>query len=402
MSASTSRRHTAVVCLLIVSITGLAAYRLQPIIADSRDAPASGIGADYRVNTYGPNIMVSEGQNPWDADASVPRFGDYPAPPVWPVSFTAYPMLSRFDYTTGLTLFMFSSIMIVAVGCRRIARSLGLSKLLALLIGSLVALSPAHLYNVALGQTGVGLVAAVAFFAARARQNPSWWHHVERWAYGATILFLFAKPTFALTFLAANFAYERSARVFGRFLAAAAAIGLVGFVLIVARSDAGIGEILRSMRKTSTDLGAVPVNRMDGDRLDFLSLVFPSPLFDLVALAAVAVGLLWLNRMANATLRERLVIGVGLVTIGTYHHMYDSLPLLALMCCTVVVWPVRRALLLSIGLIVPGWLYGFNAVRNAIAEVVPIDFFALSARLVFVVIASVMAVTLRDIRTQTR
>lgn len=400
MSGSTNRWRSAVLLIFIVAAAVLAAARLQPIIADSQDAPATEVGVDYRTTVYGPNILVSERQNPWKPEASVPRFGRFPATPIWPVSYVAHPLLSRIGYTTGLSVFLSVSIALVIVGCGRISRSLGFSRLAALLIATLVALSPTHLYNVALGQTGVGLVAAVAYFAVRARQNPAWWHCLEKWIYAATILFLFAKPTFALTFLAANLAYERSVRVFARFAAVAASIGLVSFVSIVVRSDQGPAAIVSSMRKSSTILGNLPVNRMDGDRLDLVSLIFPSPLLDVVALVAVAAGLVLLNQLAHTTLRERLVLGIGLVTIGTYHHMYDSLPLLALMCCTLLSWPLRQALLLGIGLVVSGWLYGINVIRNAITDVVPIDFFALQARLVFLLVASAMVGTCLLVRSR--
>ena len=170
-----SPRRTALLSVLIVLIAGLAAYRMQPLIADSRDASATGIGTDYRATVSGPNILVSEHDNPWDADASVPRFGPYPATPILPVSYTAYPLLTRIDYRNGLTVFLCSSILLVVVGCGRIARSLGLSRLMALLVSSAVVLSPTNLYNLALGQTGAGLVAAVAFFAVRAHNSQRWW-----------------------------------------------------------------------------------------------------------------------------------------------------------------------------------------------------------------------------------
>jgi hypothetical protein len=93
-------------------------------------------------------------------------------------------------------------------------------------------------------------------------------------------------------------------------------------------------------------------------------------------------------------------MGVGLVTILTYHHTYDSLPLLALLCITVLGWPLRRAIPLVIGLVVPGWLYGFNALRTAITDVISIDFFALSARLIFLVVLAVLVVTSLDLRRQ--
>ena len=393
-------RRTALLCVLIAQIAGLATYRMQPLIADSRDALATGIGTDYRAIVYAPNILVAESENPWDADASVPRFGPHPTAPVWPVNYITFPLLSRVDYTTGLTFFLYCSILLVVVGCGRIARSLGLSRLVALLVASLVALSPVHLYNIALGQTGAGLVAAVAFFAVRARENPMWWHQLEKWIYGGTILLLFAKPTFAITFLAANLAYERSTRMFLRFLSVAFAIGLASFILIVLRSGLSVGTILRSMRSSSTILSQDVANGVDGDRLDFLSLLWPSALIDLAALVAVTVGLLWLNRMTHAGLRERLIMGIGLVTIGTYHHTYDSLPLLALLCVTALLWPLRRALPLAIALVVSGWLYGLNAVRKAITNVITIDFFALSARIIFVVVVAVLIVTYRDSQRQ--
>ncbi len=402
MSVPKSPQRTAILCLLIAAIAALAAYRIQPIIADSNDAPASGIGADYRAAVYGPNILVSEGQNPWEENASVPRFGPWPTAPIWPAMYTAAPLVARVDYAAGLTVFLLCSILLVAVGCGRIGRSLGLPRLFAVLVAALVVLSPVHLYNVALGQTGAGAVAAVAFFAARARQNPAWWHHLEKWIYGATILFLFAKPTFALTFLAANFAYERSARTFGRFLAIAFSIGLVTFVSILARADVGIREILRSMSASSSTLSDLAGNHMDGDRLDFLALVLPSPIFDIVALVAVSAGLFWLNRVAHTTLHERLVLSIGLVTIGSYHHVYDSLPLLALLCVSLLFWRLRRALLLGAGLVVSGWLYGLNAVREAIGEVVSIDYYALSSRIIFFLVAIVMAVTYGDIKRRAR
>lgn len=400
MPVSTTTRRTALVWILVALIAGLAAYRVQPLLADSRDAPATGIGTDYRATVYGPNILVAEHNNPWDAEQSVPRFGPYPAPPVWPVSYIAYPLLNRVDYTTGLTLFMVCSILLVAGGCARIARSLGASRASSLLVACLVVLSPTHLYDLALGQTGAGMVAAVAFFAARAVKQPRYWHIAEQWIYGATILFLFAKPTFALTFLAANLAYDRSARVFLRFLAAAVAVGLANFIAIVVRSGEGLGDVVRSMRDSSTTLSEVAVNRMDGDRLDFLSLLHPSALIDIVALIAVVGGLMWLHRLQSVDLRERLVLGVGLVTIGTYHHTYDSLPLLALLCVTVLVWPLRRSVPLAIGLVLPGWLYGFNAVRTVITDVIKIDFFALSARLITLVVVAVLLVTYLDARHQ--
>lgn len=370
------------------------------MIADSRNAPATDIGTDYRAILYAPNILVSESKNPWDPNESVPRFGPNPTAPIWPVNYIAYPLLSRFDYTTGLTFFLFCSVLLVMVGCRRIARSLGLSRLVALLVASVIALSPAHLYNVALGQTGVGVVAAVAYFAVRAHENPMWWHQVEKWIYAATILLLFAKPTFALTFLAANLAYERSTREFLRFLGVAFAIGLASFISILVRSGASVGTVLKSMRATGTILSADAGNGLDGDRLDFFSLLHPSPLIDVVAIIAVIGGLIWLNRNLHGDLRQRLVMGVGVVTIGTYHHTYDTLPLLALLVVTVLVWPRRRAVPLAIALVVPGWLYGFTAVRKAITDVITIDWFALSARIIFLVVVAVLVVTYRESERQ--
>ena len=398
MSDLSSLRRTGLLCVVVAFVAGLAAYRMQPLIADSRDALATGIGIDYRAIVYAPNILISERENPWNPEASVPRFGPHPTAPIWPVAYVAFPLLSRIGYTTGLTFFLLCSALLVVGGCGRIARSLGLSRLAALLVASLVALSPTHLFNVALGQTGAGAVAAVAFFAVRCRENPMWWHQLEKWIYGAAILLLFAKPTFAITFLAANLAYERSARVFLKFLAAAFAIGLASFVSIVLRSGEGVGTILRSMRATSSILGQDTGNGLDGDRLDFISLFWPSSTIDLVALVAVAAGLLWLNRLTNADLRERLVLGVGLVTIGSYHHPYDSLPLLALLCVTLSVWPAPRKALLGIGLVASGWLYGFTALRKAITRVITIDFYALSARMIFIVVVGVLVVTYLDIR----
>ena len=118
-----SPQRTALLCVLIALIAGLAAYRMQPLLADSRDAPATGIGTDYRATVYGPNILVSEHKNPWDADESVPRFGPYPATPILPVSYAAYPLLTRIDYTDGLTVFLCCSILLVVVGCGQIGRA---------------------------------------------------------------------------------------------------------------------------------------------------------------------------------------------------------------------------------------------------------------------------------------
>lgn len=392
------RWRTALLCIVIALTASLAVYRLQPLLADSRDAPATGIGSDYRATVYGPNILVDEHKVPWDADESVPRFGPYPAPPALPVSYVAYPAFARAEYSTGLTLFLGCSIVLVAFGTRRIARSLGLSQLLAALVTSLVLLSPTHLYNVALGQTGVGVVTAVAFFATRAVIAPRWWHQVEKWTYGAITLLLFGKPTFALTVLAANFAYERSARVFWKFTAAATGVGLLMLGLIVMRSDESVGGVLKMMRASSTTLSRVEVNGMDGDRLDFISLLFQSAVIDVIALAAVALGLWWLNRLEHATLRERLVMGLGLVTAGTYHHVYDSLPLLALICATVLIWPIHRAAILAVASVLAGWLYGFNAVREVITHWIAIDYFALSARIIFLIVAITMTVTYLDAR----
>lgn len=392
------RWRTRLLCVVIALTTALALYRLQPLIADSRDAPATGIGSDYRGTIYGPNILVSEHEVPWDADALVPRFGPYPTPPNLPVGYVAYPAFARVEYSTGLTLFLCCSILLVAFGSRRIARSLGLSQLLAWLVASLVVVSPTHLYNVALGQTGAGFVTAVAFFAMRAVMQPRWWHHLEKWSYGVATLLLFGKPTVALTFLAANLAYERTTRVFWKFLAAAMVVGVGMFALIVTRSQETIGTVLGMLRASSTTLSGVRVNGMNGDRLDFVALLFGSPVVDALALAVVGVGLWWLNRLQRTTLRERLLIGIGLVTIGTYHHVYDSLPLLAIICATTLIWPIGRALLVALASVLSGWLYGFNAVREAIKDLIAIDYFALSARLIFVAVALTIAVTIFDVR----
>ncbi len=398
-----SRKPTRIwlLCLVIAAVAALAAVRLQPLIADAPDAPSRNAGVDFRVNLYGPNVLVSEGKNPWNPALSVPRFGVFPASPIWPTSYSVHPLLARLDYSSVLTGFMCVSVLLVFQGSRRIVRSLGVNSVMASLVGALVVLSPTHLYNVALGQTGVGPVVLVAFFAVRAQANRSWWHHLELWLYGATALMLFAKPTFALTFLAANLAYENSARVFARFFAAAAGIGLVAFVYILVRSDVGLGSIVRSMRESSTILGDAPVNRMDGDRLDFLSLIAPSPLIDLLMLAVVVGVLVWINRLPDTVLRERLVLSVGVVTIGTYHHVYDSLPLLALMCATVLIWPLARAVALAVGLVVSGWLYGLLAITNAITSVVSIDPFALQSRIIFLLVLAVMYMTYLDVRRRT-
>ncbi len=355
-------------------------------------------GEDLLTAVFGPNQLISEGVDPWSAAAAVPRFGSYTATPIIPSSYLAFPILVPIGATATVTGWMVISLIITVFGTRAVLRSLAIPLDVSMLLALLVAVSPVSLYNIEQGQTGAGLIAAVAFFAIRAHPDPRWWHRPEAWLYIGTIFYLFAKPTFALGFLAAELAYRRTARLWAVFVAAVVVLGVISMFVIRARTDMSFGELIDSARAAGELLGSVPVNRMDGDRLDVLSLFWPSPALDVVMLAVALGGVVWVSRLPGTTLHERILLGTTFATLLTYHHIYDSMPLLALSAATAILWGRWRGVALGAAMVVVGWIDDVNPLSNAWEDVVGIDWFVLRSRLVFVLAVAVATMVTIDHR----
>jgi hypothetical protein len=296
---------------------------------------------------------------------------------------------------------MLLTILITVLGTRSIVRSLGCSAAASWLIALLVLNSPPSLYNVEQGQTGAGLIAAAAFFAVRARSNPRWWDHAEAGLYLATICYLFAKPTFALGFLAAELAYRRRAKLFLIIAPTVVVLGSISMLVISARTNTSIGTLVDSARAAGELLGEAPVNRMDGDRLDLLSLFWPSPVLDVLMLLVAAALVVLVNRMRDATLHERLLLGTTAATLLTYHHIYDSLPLLAMVAATVVLWGLRRGVVLAGALVVVGWIDDVNRISMAWEDTIGIVWFVLRSRLIFFLCIAIAVIVLVEHRRRT-
>jgi len=171
--------------------------------------------------------------------------------------------------------------------------------------------------------------------------------------------------------------------------------------VIRARTGLAFGDLIESARSAGELLGSVPVNRMDGDRLDVLSLFWPSPVLDVVMLA-VAVGVIvWVHRLRDTTLHERILLGTTAATLLTYHHIYDTMPLLALTAATAILWGRWRGVVLGVALVVVGWIDGVHALSMAWQDLVGIDWFVLRSRLVFLLSLAVAAMVVIDHRRRT-
>ena len=378
----------------------LAVSRLGPMIEGAAVGDVR-YGEDFLTAVFAPNQHVADGTNPWSVEATVPRFGSYPATPIIPSSYLAFGAFDAIGQTAALTGWMLLTILITALGTRSIVRSLGCSPAVSWLIAVLVLNSPPSLYNVEQGQTGAGLIAAAAFFAVRARTERRAWDHAEAALYLATICFLFAKPTFALGFLAAELAYRRRAKLFLIIAPTVVVLGAISMVIISARTRLSIGTLVDSARASGALLGEVSVNRIDGDRLDLFSLFRPSPALDVVMLLVAAGLLVAINRMRDTTLHERLLLGTTAATLLTYHHIYDSLPLLAVMAVTAVSWGVRHGVVLAAALVVVGWIDDVNRISMAWEETIGIVWFVLRSRLVFVLCIAVAVVVVLEHRKRT-
>ena len=381
-------------------LTLLAVQRFWPMI----DGAASGdirYGEDFLTAVFGPNQLISEGVDPWSVSAAVPRFGSYPATPIIPSSYLAFPILEPIGAAAAVTGWMLISLFITVFGTRAVMRSLALPLDVSMLVALLVVVSPVSLYNIEQGQTGAGLVAAVAFFAIRAHPEPRWWHRPEAWLYIGTIFFFFAKPTFALGFLAAELAYRRTAKLWAAFVAAIVVLGTISMFVIRARTGLSFGDLIESARSAGELLGAAPVNRMDGDRLDVLSLFWPSPALDVVMLAVAVGAVVWVHRLRDTTLHERILLGTTAATLLTYHHIYDTMPLLALTAATAIIWGRWRGVVLGVALVVVGWIDDVNALSTAWQDLVGIDWFVLRSRLVFLLSFAVAAMVVIDHRRRT-
>ncbi len=395
------RRRTGVAIWVACGLlTLLLVHRFWPMI----DGAAHGdvrYGEDFLTAVFGPNQLISEGVDPWSVSAAVPRFGSYPATPIIPSSYLAFPLLGPIGAAATVTGWMLISLVITVFGSRAVLRSLAIPLDVSMLVALLVAVSPVSLYNIEQGQTGAGLIAAVAFFAIRAHPEPRWWHRPEAWLYIATIFFFFAKPTFALGFLAAELAYRRTAKLWAAFLAAVVVLGTISMFVIRSRTDLSFGDLIDSARASGELLGSVPVNRMDGDRLDLLSLFWPSPVLDVVMLAVAVGAIVRVHRLRGTTLHERILLGTTAATLLTYHHVYDTMPLLALTAATAIVWGRWRGVALGLALVVVGWIDDVNPLSMAWQDLVGIDWFVLRSRLVFLLSLAVAAMVVIDHRRRT-
>jgi hypothetical protein len=363
----------------------LAAARIAPTIHDAATQPTGAAGADFRMVVYGPNALLAEHLNPWSLEASVPRFGPYPTPPVAPSSLLLAPLVTGLGVEVATTTWIALSVVLVVLGTWRIARSLGLTQAASMLLAGIVLLSPAGRYDIELGQLSPALIAAVAYFAVSdGSSHARWWHRAERGLYLLTTLYFFPKPTVALTLLAAELAYRRSARLFVRSVAAVAVVSVAMMAWIVERTGTGLGDLFGSLRATARVLGDLPVNRMAGDRVDLLSLVHPSPLLDIVFLAVVGAALWFVHRTNIESTLDRLLLGVGVVTLFTYHHYYDTLPFLALLLVAVTRWPNRQRIWLAAGLAITGSLPWSQRVVQVWSDATGIGSFPLGSRLLFV------------------
>jgi hypothetical protein len=381
------RRHaTAATWGAAAVMVAISVVRLAPLIASPHRHPTtSTVGTDFATTIWGPNVLVAEGANPWDIHNSVPRFGVFPSSPLWPSGYGFGRVFSAMGYPSALMIWLLVSLVVIVLAARMIALSFDVDARLAWLIGLGVLMSPVARYNLQLGQSGAGLMAITGFFATLHRRPPGWSGRAHLVGFGALALFLLPKPTFALAALATELAYRRRADWCAAAVALLALIGGLVMVVIMWRSHLAVGDVLASYRATARVLGAAPVNRIAGDRVDLLSLLAPSPVVDLLMIGACVVALVALSRWQKPTTFERLLIGSTVTTLFTYHHMYDTTVLLTLALVSVVLWRGMRAWIVMVALIASSWLYRLRAIERPISSLTGIDQFPLEARLVFVI-----------------
>lgn len=394
-----AERHRHVLLWVIAGLLLLLAGRAiisDTVAVSNGDDP--GRGMDFRITMFGPSTNISEGLDPWDIDNAVPRFGIFPPSPYLPSLYTPFPLIAAVAAATSAALLVAWSGVLTVLASSAIARALGRSVPASLIIGAIVVLSPVSRYNLFLGQFGVGALAAVAYFAVRSRPRPQVIDHVEAAVYLVTMCLFFVKPTFALTALAAELAFRRSAWCVAKLTAVVLALSAVMFAVISIRTDTGVIDLVQSVRSSSTELGGLEVNGLAGDRIDLPLLAVHSGVADLVAIAVCAALLVWINRLPDTTLLERLFFGLAAVTLLTYHHMYDTLPLLVVLLFLVTAWPLRRAVPLAVGLLVVGWVRDVGPVVSVWEGLTGAEWFTLRAKLSFALCVVVTAVMILDRR----
>lgn len=403
MARARCRRHaTAIICIVGALIAGARTVRLIPALTAPLRAGDEPVGVDFATIVYGPNVLVAEGLNPWDIHNSVPRFGIFPSSPLWPSGYVFGWLFTLIGFDLVLTIWLVITVVVIVMGARRIALSFDVDPRLAWLIGLATVSSAVALYDVELGQTGAGLVAIVAFFAALHPPGPGRSRLAEAFGFGAVALFLFPKPTFALAAFAAELAYRRRVDWCMRAVAVLAVMGGTCLAVIMARSNDGPGEILAAIRTTARILGEAPVQRTAGDRVDFLSLIAPSPALDLLMVVVSLAIVVAISRWKSPTTFERLFIGTIVTTLLTYHHMYDTMHLLVLALVSTVIWPGHRRWIVLTALVVSAWVLKLHPLERALSSITGIEPFALHARLVFVVGAAMLVDALVRIRRRSR
>jgi hypothetical protein len=372
---------TGVALAAIVVRHGVSSWRGLP----DRRAP---FGSDFRMNLWGPAILTSEGRNPWLPANSVPRFGIYSPSPVLPASYLLFPLFKWWGLVLTLQLWVTASLAITVVATRRVAKGLGLSNARASLMGLIVAISPVAEYNVNLAQFGVVALAACAIVVPMGVEHRTL-HFAERCGYVMVIAVMFGKPTHAATLLLAELVFRRSIKWAMMAGAALVAMSALSFGVISARSGISVATLIRTMLDTAHNFADEAGSL--GSRTDFLSEWTSSLVFDICAALAAIVGAKIVSDSTRLTLVQRFAVAMCLLTAFSYHHIYDTLPVLVALCALAFSLRGLARWVLVGALVLCEWLATPPLVGRFVARWLDVRWFDFRARLVFVLCVVVSA-----------
>jgi hypothetical protein len=346
-------------------------------------------GSDFRMNLWGPAILTSEGKNPWLPANSVPRFGIYSPSPVLPASYLLFPVFKWCGLMVTLKLWVTASLVTTVMATRRVARGLGASLHVALALGLLVAISPVSEYNVNLAQFGAVGIAACAVMVPTGPHR-RWLHRVERLSYIAMIAVMFGKPTHAATLLLAEWVFQRSMKRSLMAGAALIAMSAVSFAVISARSGISVPDLMHTMFATAHNFADEAGSL--GSRTDLLSQWTTSLVFDLSAALAAIVGAKIVSESTRLTLVQRFAVAMCLLTAFSYHHIYDTLPVLVALCALAHSRRDRWRWVLAVTLVAINWLATPPLIGGLVERWLDVRWFDFRSRLVFAVCVMVAAV----------
>jgi hypothetical protein len=311
-------------------------------------------GGDFAINVYGPITLISERIQPWSLADSVPRFGAYPAGPILPVPYLLLSPLRYLTLSHAFAVWMICALGGSLLAAYRLSRHFGVSRAISSTASLLASISPVAGFGRSLGQVAVCSLAAIALLC---RPSQTQWAVPERVILTCLTAFMITKPTYLLTMLAAEVALRRRIWVTLRWGVVAAVGGFFALCWVGVQTDSSLGALASALRINASFHSTTLASGPSGDRVDVVNAAIGSPLWEMVTVCAVGLIVLtglWCRRGDELS---RLICALGLVTVLTYHHVYDLLPQLVVLLVLLARSSRKSALMLALMLAFAGLLF---------------------------------------------